>query len=162
MDPLTAAEEIDRVLTACITKARPVYLFIPTDIVYKKIARGNLDTPLTPDIPTNDEETEAFVLNEIVKKVEEADADVIFLVDACAIRHHVRDEVHELVERTGFPVYCAPMGKSSVWEGYERYGGVRPIYTLIVFCPVAYGWLRFVDLRRLHLSPRDQREGRER
>jgi len=46
------------------------------------------------------------------------------LVDACTIRHKVRSEVTEFIQTTGFPVYCAPMGKSAVHEGYERYGGI--------------------------------------
>ena len=124
MDQHTAAADIDRVITTCITHARPVYLFVPTDVVHMRIPRSALDLPLIPHPAINDPETELFVLNEIVKKVEEVAGDVIFLVDACAMRHRVTEEVTELIEKTGFPVYCAPMGKSAVWEGYERYGGV--------------------------------------
>lgn len=139
LDKRTAAQEIDRVITACITSARPVYLFIPTDVVFMKIPTGNLHTPLTPSNPPNDEETEQFVLDEIVKKVEQAEGDAIFLVDACAVRHHVKDEVKELVEKTGFPVYAAPMGKSAVWEGYERYGGVSiSLFVFSVLCSSLY------------------------
>lgn len=65
------------------------------------------------------------MVDEIQKLVEAADGDVIILVDACAIRHDAVDEVTELVKKTQFPVYCAPMGKTAVDEGYERYGGVR-------------------------------------
>jgi len=49
---------------------------------------------------------------------------VVILVDACAIRHDVREEVNELARKTGFPVYSAPMGKTVVSESYERYGGI--------------------------------------
>ncbi|THH20547.1 hypothetical protein EW146_g826 [Bondarzewia mesenterica] len=124
MDKRSAASEIDRVLTDCITMARPVYLMLPTDIVYAKIPRGKLDTPLVPYPPPNDPEVEEFVLKEIINLVEKAASDAIILIDACAIRHRVKDETWELIERTGFPVYSAPMGKSAVWEGYERYGGI--------------------------------------
>ncbi|KAL7280039.1 hypothetical protein ACG7TL_006453 [Trametes sanguinea] len=120
----TAPAEIDRVLTECVVMARPVYLMLPTDIAYERIPARRLKTPLNIEPPANDEEVEQFVLDEIVKLVEEAQNDVIILVDACAIRHGVKKEVEELYKRTGFPVYSAPMGKTAVSESYERYGGI--------------------------------------
>ncbi|KAI0304508.1 pyruvate decarboxylase [Multifurca ochricompacta] len=120
----TAASEIDRVLTDCITSARPVYLTLPTDRVFTKIPRGKLDTPLLPHPPKNDPDTEEFALNEIQTLVEQAGSEVVILVDACTIRHDVTEEVWELIQRTGFPVYSAPMGKTAVPEDFERYGGI--------------------------------------
>ncbi|KAJ7935574.1 thiamine diphosphate-binding protein [Mycena leptocephala] len=123
-DTNTAAAEIDRVLTDCITRARPVYLTLPTNLVFKKISSERLKIPLSRLPPPNDPEMEEFVLDEIVKLVENAADDIVILVDACAIRHDVRDEVNELITRTGYPVYSAPMGKTAVSENYERYGGI--------------------------------------
>ena len=97
---------------------------LPTDIAYERIPAARLKTPLNTQPPENDQDVENFVLDEIVKLVDEAQNDVIILVDACAIRHRVKDEVKELYERTGYPVYAAPMGKTAVDESYERYGGV--------------------------------------
>ncbi|KAF7346218.1 Pyruvate decarboxylase [Mycena sanguinolenta] len=119
-----AAAEIDRVLTDCITRARPAYLTLPTNLVFEKISSERLKIPLSRLPPPNDPETEAFVLDEIVKLVEEAEDDVVILVDACAIRHDVRAEVNDLIKKTGYPVYSAPMGKTAVSEKYERYGGI--------------------------------------
>ncbi|KAJ7780574.1 pyruvate decarboxylase [Mycena maculata] len=123
-DKNTAASEIDRVLTDCITRARPVYLTLPTNLVYEKISSERLKIPLSRLPPPNDPDVEAFVIDEIAKLVEEAADDVIILVDACAIRHDVRSEVNELITKTGFPVYSAPMGKTAVSENYQRYGGI--------------------------------------
>ena len=69
-------------------------------------------------------DVEKFVLDEIVKRVDKAGGDIAILVDACAIRHGVVHELHELMHATGFPIYSAPMGKSIVPETYERFGGV--------------------------------------
>lgn len=124
IDPTTAAAEIDRILTDCVTQGRPVYLMLPTDIVHIKIPSKRLQTPLNLEPPENDLETEDFVLDEIVKLVEAAERDVIVLVDACAIRHGVKEELQTLLEKTHFPVYSTPMGKTAVPEDYERYGGV--------------------------------------
>ena len=128
--PATAASEIDRTITECLVWARPVYLMLPTDIVHERIPATRLKTPLNIVPPENEPEVEGFVLDEIVKLVEgvtkeDKQGEVIVLVDACAIRHHVQKEVDELVKKTGFPVFAAPMGRTAVDESYERYGGVR-------------------------------------
>ncbi|KAL5524687.1 hypothetical protein ACEPAF_9832 [Sanghuangporus sanghuang] len=120
----TIAAEIDRVLTTCITTARPVYLTLPTDLVYAKIPSGRLLTPLQAIPPQNNPDEEAFILDEIVKLIREAKGEVVILVDACAVRHHVIEETRELVKRTGFPVYSAPMGKGAMIERDERFGGI--------------------------------------
>jgi pyruvate decarboxylase len=75
--------------------------------------------------PPNDAATESFVVDSIIKLVEEADGDVALIVDVCAVRHDTIAEVRELVEKTGFPVYSTPMAKALIVnETYERYGGV--------------------------------------
>ncbi|TRM64754.1 thiamine diphosphate-binding protein [Schizophyllum amplum] len=123
-DVQTAASEIDRVITSCIVKARPAYLTLPTDIAYKRISSDRLKTPLSSLLPVNESAAEAHVIEEIERLVKAADDSVVVLVDACAIRHDVRQEVDELIKKTGFPVFAAPMGKTAVSEQYERYGGI--------------------------------------
>jgi pyruvate decarboxylase len=125
----TAASYIDSVITECLVWARPVYLRLPTDIIHERIPATRLETPLDTVSPENEPENEALVLDEIVKLVEgvtngEGKGEVVVLVDVHAVRHHVKKEVDELVKKTGFPVFAAPMGKTAVDESYERYGGV--------------------------------------
>ncbi|EGN98011.1 hypothetical protein SERLA73DRAFT_182846 [Serpula lacrymans var. lacrymans S7.3] len=124
MSKTNATSEIDRILTECITRARPVYLMLPTDLVSQKVPAGRLEVPLSRTPPPNNPDVEKFVLDEIVKLVDSADQDIIILVDACAIRHNVRQEVDDLLTRTQFPVYAAPMGKTAVSENHNRYGGI--------------------------------------
>ncbi|GLB38474.1 putative TPP enzyme family protein [Lyophyllum shimeji] len=119
-----AAAEIDRVLIDAITVARPVYLSLPTDLVNEKIDSERLRIPLSRNQPQNDPQVECYVLDLIANLVNDAHGDVVVLVDACTIRHDVRGEVGELLKKTGFPVYAAPMGKTAVDETYERYGGI--------------------------------------
>jgi pyruvate decarboxylase len=69
------------------------------------VPSGRLKTPLKSIPPPNDAETEEWVIKEIVKLVKEAEENVVILVDACTIRHYVREEVSELAEKTHFPVY---------------------------------------------------------
>jgi pyruvate decarboxylase len=42
-----AASEVDRVLKECVSKRKPVYIDLPTDVVYAKIPNKPLETPLT-------------------------------------------------------------------------------------------------------------------
>lgn len=127
MSVTNAASEIDRLLSECITQARPVYMTLPTNLVYQKVSSERLNTPLSRLPPPNNPDTEKFVINQIVGLVEKAKDDVIILVDACAIRHDSLGELEELVQKTGFPVYSAPMGKTAVNENYERFGGVSSL-----------------------------------
>ena len=108
---------------------------MPTDLAYERISGSRLKTPLNVEPPENDPETEEFVLGQIVKLVEAANNDVIILVDACGIRHGVKQELDELCRHTGFPVYAAPMGKSVIDESYPRYGGVS--ISALPLCSIA-------------------------
>ncbi|KAI5988997.1 thiamine diphosphate-binding protein [Pisolithus albus] len=124
MTKVSAPAEIDRVLHECITHSRPVYLTLPFDLVGEKVPAKHLKVPLLRAPPPNDPEVEAYVLDEIIKLVKDAGQDVVILVDACTIRHGVRDEVVDLVNKTQYPVYAAPMGKTAVSEQHDCYGGI--------------------------------------
>lgn len=135
-----------------------MYLELPTDRVLNKIPRGKLDTPLTPITRRADPAAEDFVLAKIQKLVEKASPEVVILVDACAIRHGVMEEVWNLVQRTGFPVYSTPMGKTAIPEDYERYGGVCSPFMLPLRLAAD---LSFTDLRRFCFASGNQGEIRE-
>ncbi|KAF5360435.1 hypothetical protein D9756_004751 [Leucocoprinus leucothites] len=124
MDKHEAAHQIDHVLVQCITRARPVYMTLPTDMVHQEISGERLKIPLTRHPATNDPQTEEFVLDLIQERVQQAGGDIAILVDACVIRFDVQEEVKEFLKQTGFPVYSTPMGKTAIDEGYNRYGGI--------------------------------------
>ena len=98
-------------------------------MVNERIPAIGLNTPLNLVPPENEPEIEAYVLDEIVRLVEgatqgEDKGEIVVLVDVGAVRHHAKEEVEELVQKVGFPVFAAPMGKTAVDETNERYGGV--------------------------------------
>ncbi|PWN47571.1 putative PDC1-pyruvate decarboxylase, isozyme 1 [Violaceomyces palustris] len=121
--PDGAAQEVDRVLTIAARDARPVYIALPTDLVHKKISSKGLATPLSVEVPANDEKAEKYVLNVATKHIEDAKRAVI-LVDACAIRHHCIQETKDLIEKSGLPVFSTPMGKTAIDEDHAQYGGI--------------------------------------
>lgn len=122
-DPHEAATLIDHAIRECWVKSRPVYITLPTDMVQKKVEGQRLETPIDLSYPENESEKEDYVV-EVVLKYLHAAKNPVILVDACAIRHRVLDEVHELVEKSGLPTFVAPMGKGAVDETLPNYGGV--------------------------------------
>lgn len=78
----------------------------------------------------NDEETDQFVLDEIIREVEGSDGDAISLVDVSAVNHHAKDEVKKFDGKTKFSASIALMRKSTVWEYCERYGGVSILFVV--------------------------------
>ncbi|OBT72722.1 pyruvate decarboxylase [Pseudogymnoascus sp. 05NY08] len=118
-----AASLIDNALRECWVQSRPVYIALPTDMVEKKVEGKRLQTPINLSFPENNPEKEKYVLDVIFKYLYAA-KDPIILVDSCAIRHRVLKETHEFIEKSGLPVFVAPMGKSAINESHPNYGGV--------------------------------------
>ncbi|KAI5281230.1 Pyruvate decarboxylase 1, partial [Ascosphaera aggregata] len=121
-DPHKAAVQIDTAIRECWLKSRPVYLMLPTDMVMKPVDGARLRTPLDLSVPPNDPEAENFVTDVVMRSLEKAKNPVI-LVDACAIRFRCLKEVNDLVKKSGFPTFVAPMGKGAVDETLPNFGG---------------------------------------
>lgn len=122
-DPLDTATLIDHAIRECWVQSRPVYISLPTDMVQKKIEGDRLQTPIDLSSPPNDEEIEEYVVDVVLKYLHAAKNPVI-LVDACAQRHRVLQETHELIVKSNLPTFVAPMGKGAVDETLGNYGGV--------------------------------------
>ncbi|KAI0912449.1 thiamine pyrophosphate enzyme [Ustulina deusta] len=122
-DPAEIASQIDHALRECYLRNRPVYIMLPTDMVTKKVEGELLDTEIDLQEPTNDEAKEDYVVDVVLKYLHAAQRPVV-LVDACAVRSRVVDEVHAFIEKTKLPVFVTPMGKSAIDETNTSYGGV--------------------------------------
>jgi pyruvate decarboxylase len=121
--PAEIADQIDHALRECWIRSRPVYIMLPTDMAEKKIEGARLDTPIDLTEPKNEPEREDYVVDVVLKYLHAAKSPII-LVDACAIRHRVLNEVHDLLEKTQLPVFVTPMGKGAINESHPNYGGV--------------------------------------
>ncbi|KAI1385241.1 pyruvate decarboxylase [Hypoxylon trugodes] len=122
-DPVEIAAQIDHALRECYLRSRPVYIMFPTDMVEKKIEGERLETEIDLSEPRNDADREDYVVDVVLKYLHAAQKPVV-LVDACAIRHRVLDEVHDLIDKTQLPVFVTPMGKGAINETHPSYGGV--------------------------------------
>ncbi|KAK6828789.1 hypothetical protein RU639_003693 [Aspergillus parasiticus] len=114
---------IDHTLRECWMQCQPVYIALPTDMVQQKVERQRLQIPIDLDKPANEAEKEEYVVDVVLKYLYAARSPVI-LVDAGAIRHGVLGVVHELIQKTGFPIFVTPMGKGAVDETLTNFGGV--------------------------------------
>lgn len=122
-DPHDAATLIDSAIRECWIRSRPVYVTLPTDMISAKVDGNRLKKPIDLSMPKNDPEKENYVVDVVLKYLNAAKNPVI-LVDACAIRHRVLDEVRDLVQASGLPTFVAPMGKGAVDETHKNFGGV--------------------------------------
>lgn len=122
-NPHDAAVLIDNAIRECWIHSRPVYIALPMDVVPKKVEGERLRTPIDLSQPPNDSEKEDYVVDVVLKYLHAAKNPVI-LVDACAIRHHILEEVHDLIDASGLPTFVTPMGKGAVNETHPNYGGV--------------------------------------
>jgi pyruvate decarboxylase len=122
-DPSEIGSQIDHAVQQCWLRSRPVYITLPTDMVQKKIEGDRLKTPIDLHYPVNNPEKEDYVVDVVLKYLLAAKRPTI-LVDACAIRHRVLEEVHDLIDKTGLPVFVTPMGKGAVNESHPNYSGV--------------------------------------
>ncbi len=122
-NPAEIADQIDHAMRECWIKSRPVYIMLPTDMVEKHVEGQRLATAIDLTEPSNDPEREDYVVDVVLKYLHAAKNPIV-LVDACAIRHRVMHEVHELVNKTKLPVFVTPMGKGAVNESSPTYGGV--------------------------------------
>lgn len=122
-DADAAPGQIDEAFRTAYLKQRPVYIGIPTNVGELLIDSKKLDVPIDLEMPENDHDAQAEVVDRVVELIDQAEHPII-IVDACAIRHDVCAEAAKLAEATQFPVFTTPMGKSGFDEQNPHFGGV--------------------------------------
>lgn len=123
-----ATEEIDRLLMSALTYSRPVYLTLPTDLVYAKVSSSPLKDCLRKKVIQDleakpDPKMIQHVVDQIGGLFAKAERPIIML-DACCNRFRVQAEAIKLVEAVQIPVYTTPMGKTVIDESHALFGGL--------------------------------------
>jgi pyruvate decarboxylase len=163
----SSAAEIDRVLKACVTKRQPIYIDIPTDVVYAAIPNAPLETPLTmASIRKELSEPGQYsaLLDHVVRRIiailNAAKRPIIIVgevplrcdaltslaqVDMCAIRFGVLPLVIQMIEETGIPFVTTPMAKAASPEDHPLFRGVYcgkvshpDVYSLVQTCDLGF------------------------
>lgn len=119
----SAPHEIDRCIRDAYIHQRPVYVGLPANLVDATVPSNLLETPIDLSLKPNDPEAQEEVVQSILTLIKQS-SNPIILVDACAGRHDCKQEVAQIIDKTQFPVFTTPMGKSTVDENHPRFGGV--------------------------------------
>ncbi|WPH01341.1 pyruvate decarboxylase [Acrodontium crateriforme] len=117
-----AGEEIDRTLRECFVQSKPVYIFVPIDLVDKPIPAEPLKTPLNlePDF-------DAKAVEEAAKATLEAlytAKNPSIFVDCLVERHNAVAEIKQVVDKLQLPIYTSNMGKGIIDEDHPNYVGL--------------------------------------
>lgn len=121
LDAAHASKEIDRVLRACWTQKRPVYIKVPVDIHSLPASRPS-EPLLQEEIKTKAEHLQ-HMLESLVPVIEQAKSPVI-LADFQVYRYDALEELKHFAEKTGFPVATLSMGKGVFNEEHPQFIGV--------------------------------------
>jgi indolepyruvate decarboxylase len=119
-DPITAFNEIDRVLEAAVRYKRPVYLEIPRDQV---LARQVAPHRPPAGLPPSDPEALREALDEAAAMLTAARRPMI-LADVEIHRFGLQDDLIVLAEETGMPIATTILGKSVISESHPLFAGV--------------------------------------
>ena len=117
----TAPAEIDRVLLACIKHQQPVYISIPSDVVWMKCSR-----PVSfhiPAHPTSDKESLEEAIKETVILLEQSKLPII-IGDVELIRYKLQNDFAALLDKTGYPYVTMMLGKTILSEHHPQFIGL--------------------------------------
>ncbi|KAF8810967.1 putative pyruvate decarboxylase 2 [Phlegmacium glaucopus] len=121
--------KIDQLIVDCISKSRPAYLALPSDLVDEIIITHRLNHKLCVEEVKIDADAEQAAIDHIYRRFEDAFSgevkdNVVVIADVSISRHHCKKEAAEFLSVTNLPVYGTPLGKTVVDETSERYGGI--------------------------------------
>ncbi|KAL2443856.1 Pyruvate decarboxylase [Exophiala dermatitidis] len=123
MDDKTMADEIDRVIVACVHSRLPVYIYVPTDVVSVQLDAKRLETPLDTAVRNSDTASEDRLVSLVLSEIERASNPAI-LADVLALRHGGQDLTRKFAELTKFPSYSTPLSKGIINEDAPYFNGV--------------------------------------
>lgn len=123
-DATIAPSQIDSALERAISKRRPVYFALPSDVVPEMVPTQPLEQPLNFKEPSNDPKREENAVTLIIERIQKSQRPLI-LVDGLCCSFGIAEQVNELVKTTRIPTMCFPFGKGIVDESLENFYGVH-------------------------------------
>jgi len=117
----TAPAEIDRVLSACLSRQQPVYISLPSDVVMMKCNRPNAFLFPTPG--PSDQAALGEAIKEAVKMLNKAQKPVV-IGDVELIRFKLQKDFAGLLDKTGFPYVTMMLGKTVLSEHHPQFIGL--------------------------------------
>ncbi|KAF2858283.1 pyruvate decarboxylase isoenzyme [Piedraia hortae CBS 480.64] len=118
-----ATEEVDRVLREMFIHSKPVYIFVPTDLVDAPVPKDALSRPLDLSSPQDEGQVEKAAAA-ILDKLYASKNPAIF-IDCLTRRYNAAEEMKQLVDVLSLPFYTSPMAKSVIDETHPQYVGIH-------------------------------------
>ncbi|WP_136808789.1 alpha-keto acid decarboxylase family protein [Desulfosediminicola flagellatus] len=119
---VTAAEEINRVLDACLTFKRPGYIEIPLDMTAIEIPVPEIPAKCHSGPSTNNAAMKEAA-REILAAFEQAERPILY-TGVGVRRHGLMDAIKQIAETWGIPVVSSVMGKASFPESHKNHVGI--------------------------------------
>lgn len=121
-NPDTAVAEIDRVLTACLQRKSPVYIGVPSDMVFHMV-----DVPPAPfklpDLPKSDPGALEEVVLESLRLLHQSRRP-IFIPGIEIARHSLQKDFLNLLSASGVPYATMMLSKSIIDEDHKQFIGL--------------------------------------
>ena len=126
-NPLTAAQEIDRILNAALSYKRPVYIELPRDIVSVDIIPDTISNNNAAQVDQYQEKSDPIILmealNETINMINSSTRPVI-LAGVEIQRFGLQNELLNLIEKLKIPVSSTILSKSVISELHPLYLGL--------------------------------------
>lgn len=119
-NPETAAENIDRVLKACIYHHKPVYIEIPKDIVDMPLIPGSYKAEF---IKKSNPEALKEALDEIRKLLNQSNKPLLWLGRDIKV-YHQTDHLLAFAEKYQIPIASTLLGKTIISEWHPLFVGL--------------------------------------
>ncbi|KIW60652.1 hypothetical protein PV05_00852 [Exophiala xenobiotica] len=116
------AQVIDHAIRECVIQRRPVYIYIPIDLLMAKIDGASLNKQIDLERPY-DQRSGDQAVQAVLSRLYSAKRPAI-LVDQGAGSFGALRQVREFVTKTGLPTFVTVMGKSNVDESLPNFCGV--------------------------------------
>jgi len=120
-DAETAPDEIDRAIVACLSKQRPVYIGVPSDLVSAQCKK--VEGKLEVIKPSSDNESLEECIDEAATMLNAASKPLIIL-DAEVTRYGLQKETESLINHSGLPFTVLMLGKTVVDESHPQFIGL--------------------------------------
>ena len=117
----TAPAEIDRVLSACLSRQQPVYISFPSDMVMMKCSRPKAF--IFPRAAQSDPDALKEALEEALGLLDKALKPVV-IGDVELIRFKLQNQFAGFLQKTGFPYVTMMLGKTVLSEHNPQFIGL--------------------------------------
>ena len=117
----TAPAEIDRVLSACLSQQKPVYISLPSDVVMMKCNQPRAF--LFPASSQSDSSALKEAVKEALDMLNKAKKPVV-IGDVELIRFKLQKDFSKFLNKTGFPYVTMMWGKTVLSEQNPQYIGL--------------------------------------